>query len=343
MLNLLRPRWLQLLATVAVVGACGGKRQELTAAEVDRLIDQRLEARGLVPSASASARPSASASAKAPRPDRVAASAAFIASVETLMHDYQPTLPPVEDKTDDLRCVTTDALKSNADLAKVKASLVAKVDAARRARDQKASEFFAKVYPVGFRIDYDWKTRKTEPVPGISDCFNATTGKWTRGLTATTCADNPYSSMFQFEWRVKVPGTPALFLYSNSETPPDQAPEMMRRIETAKLKVPKRFSCRVADVLPETPRRIVRCESTGTPTAVRVEGEVPPLNVGDVISAPLAETRRDPDGVLSRQRLAAKKAEMWVLDAAANDVVIDVPASCPSIQDVLTSANEKTP
>ena len=145
-----------------------GCQRSPTKQDIERLVDQQLDARGVhAPDAAA-----ASAVAKPPGPKDIAAETiAFLSHLEDLMRDFQPNVAPVEDATDAFRCVTSDGLVSNPELAKAKAALTGKVEAARREREQKVREFYAETYPVSFRIDYDWTTRKTEPVAPVFGCL----------------------------------------------------------------------------------------------------------------------------------------------------------------------------
>ena len=130
-------------------------------------------------------------------------------------------------------------------------------------------------------------------------------------------------------WKVRSPGHPSsLFFYSNSETPPTQPPELMRRMDATGIKVPSRFACRVDDVVPEGGRNDVKCAAR----SIRVTGTMPSVNVGDVVSVPLANTRRDPDGVLFKN--VSSKSSGWVVDADGPTLTVDTAATCPTLDEV---------
>jgi len=336
--------------------------------ELNRLIDQRLADRGLatMPAASASTSPSSSSpsasssAASAPHPpskegDAVAASLAFLAKLDELMKDYKPDVPVVEDqvvedKSDLLRCVTTDArrspdfqkaaskLKKMADAAKKQA------DAAKEQRRRKEAEFYGSRYQLAFRYDLDWATRKGKAVPAQYACFNVNYSAWTDsfvrdvGVTREMCAANNHTPALMFsylEWRVRTPGRSEFFVYSDSETAPTQPPEMMRRMDAAAVKLPARFSCRVEDVVPDGGVKVVRCASSRTPASLRVAGDVKVVNAGDLVSVPLAGTKRDPDGVLLKTNPV--KNGGWVVDADGPSLTVDAAATCPSMDEVLAA------
>lgn len=318
--------------------------------EVRRLVDERLVEVGIVPQLDASAPKSANSSlSSAVDADPVAASLAFLGHLDALMKDYRPSLPPVEDEGDILRCVTTEAAQSNAELTKAKATLNAHTAAAKKERARREDDFYKTIYPVAFRIDLDWRTRKTAPVPATWRCFNTSfngywdirVGTWapaTGQFQTKEGCDNHYG----FEWRQFTPARPAVYLYSNSETPPTRPPELMRRLETAKLAVPQRFSCRVADVTLLGERRLVKCHGTST-AALRLSGAPgSTLNVGDEVSVPLADTHRDPDGVLIRIPQPGSEA-VWTVDADVATLRVDRAAKCPRVEEITSALGKGAP
>ena len=323
-----------------------GTRRE----EIDRLIDQRLAARGIaaLPSSSTAPRSSASGHATpAPRTDEpVAASTAFLARLDDLMKDYKPELPEIEDKSDVLRCVTTDAAKNNPEIGKAIASMRSQSAVAKEDRRRRAKEFYDTAYPLAFHVDYDWATRKTLAIPATYGCWNTNSAQdhtggnlFFRGWAAlleTKESCESYSGG-EFVWRVKVPARPSVFMYSNSEAPP-VLPEMMRRMEAAAATVPTRLSCRVDDVIAEQERRTIRCRSAGTALQIRTSAALAALNIGDVVSVPLADTRRDPDGVLHKNVTA--KVPLWTADADAATVTVDSAAKCPSLDEIQSAVGD---
>ena len=112
-------------------------------------------------------------------------------------------------------------------------------------------------------------------------------------------------------------------------------PELMQRLDASKTQIPSRLGCRVSNVTVERIGKIVSCESANTPIAFRTGNELPALNVGDLISAPLAGVHRDPDGVLSRHRNG--KPYTWILDADAKTIAIETKAQCPSVDEVIAA------
>jgi hypothetical protein len=63
------------------------------------------------------------------------------------------------------------------------------------------------------------------------------------------------------------------------------------------------------------------------------------INVGDEVSVPLAETHRDPDGVLFR--VTERGGSPWTVDADGTALKVDAPAKCPSKDEILASVKTK--
>jgi hypothetical protein len=225
---------------------------------LDRLIDKRLAERGLAPlpiDAPSAGVETASANQRSASPDDpVAASAAFLEALDGLMEDYKPSLPVAVDGTDILRCVTTEAASANEQIRKAKATLRKEIERSRQERRRKEREFYDSAYPLAFHIDLDWKTRLGKAVPPTYGCFCSEHG-WHD-------SDESRCSFDLNDWKVRSPGRPPLFLYSNSETPPSRPPELMSRMETAGIKLPARLSCRVDDVLVDSDHQTIRCGSS---------------------------------------------------------------------------------
>jgi hypothetical protein len=324
-----------------------------TQSRVDRIIDERLAERGLaplpVPSGSASVASSASAVASSSpgatsKTDPVAASSVFLGRLDELMKDYKPELPVVEDKADVLRCITSEA-RNTPEVRQAVAALQGKADAAKLERKRREAEFYNALYPLAFHYDVDWQTRKGPAVSAAYGCWDSAIGDFTLAsklgnATSQACAqlNKGYQDWQQHQtavWKQMSASRAPLFVYSNSETPPSQPPELMRRMDAAGVKTPPRFACRVDDVLPGQDHHIIKCHSAGPASpasSLRVLGILHPVNVGDVVSVPLAGTRRDPDGVLFKN--VGGKAGGWVVDADAATLTTDVAATCPSMQDI---------
>lgn len=315
-------------ATFLVIGCNNGPSK----ADIDKMIDARLAERGLVPAGSSTAAASGSASAvaaktSAPTTTKGAAgpveeSLAFLARLDELMKDYVP-----EDPSDLLRCVTSDAVKNNADLQKVAATL-------NQERKRKESEFFGPLYALAFHYDLDWQTRKDPASPPVYGCWG------TGWIDLSEYSDQGKSVCKGMgDWKVKSQGHPAWFTYSRTETAPTRPPELMRRMEGAGIKVPGRFSCRVSDVVSDKDRTTVKCGQGSSAPRVRLNGAVKPVNSGDVVSVPLADAKRDPDGVLFKT--AGTRNAAWIVDADAASVTVDAAATCPSIAEILASLPKK--
>jgi hypothetical protein len=68
---------------------------------------------------------------------------------------------------------------------------------------------------------------------------------------------------------------------------------------------------------------------------IRVSGSLGRINIGDVVSAPLADVKRDPDGVLFKD--VASKTPAWTVDADGPTVTVDVAANCPTADEILAA------
>ncbi len=338
---------LVVLTALLACSACKPSKEE-----IDQLVDQRLTERGLMPasSASGSAAPAASASsaptgATKTTDDPAAASLAFLAKLDELMKNYTAPVAADEDKSDVLRCITSDTVKNSPDLQKVAATLKKRADTSKQDRARRQAEFYKTLFPLAFHYDLDWPTRKGPAVPPTHRCWGI--GSFGYGLwfeefkTETDCLRG--GSAFggsPFEWRVTSPGHPAQFLYSGSDVAPTQPPELMRRMETANIKPLARFSCRVDDVTADQERKTVKCVSSGTGPALRVSGQSKAINAGDLVSVPVAGTKRDPDGVLFKN-FGDKNVAGWVVDADGAALTVDAAATCPSTADILAAVGGK--
>jgi hypothetical protein len=308
--------------------------------DIAKIVDERLAQRGVAPlrDAGVSGAPARNTAPALSGRDPVSASTEFLSKLEALMADYKPDLPVVEDKTDVLRCVTSDGAKTNADVGKAVAALKGQTESARKERRRREREFYDTAYPLAFHLDYDWPARKGKPVPPQYGCLNESTGRWTSITDPDFCKNNPYSSSYSFNWRVRIPGRPALFLYSNAEVPPTQPPELMRRMDAAGITPPARLSCRVSDVVGQQDHKVIECRAAGVAAVIRVTGSLGPVSVGDVVSVPLASVKRDPEGVLFKN--VGAKSGPWTVDADADVLTVDTAATCPSVEEILAAIGD---
>jgi len=62
------------------------------------------------------------------------------------------------------------------------------------------------------------------------------------------------------------------------------------------------------------------------------------VNIGDVVSVPLGETKRDPDGLLLLWNPTAPKGSaVWTVDADGASLKVEEAAKCPSIDDIVSA------
>jgi hypothetical protein len=330
------------LPAAFMIGCKGGS---LTEADVKRLIAaDRAEQAKLASSKPADlAHGDGSGAPHAETADPAIASLEFLSSLEKLMDGYQPQLPALDDATDVLRCLTSDALASKPELAAARGTLEKRRAESERVRASAYAEF-AKLAPVQFRIDYGWKTRRVERPPVYGCWYSgsmAAPAGWHPGTKSQCDSWSNYGDNCQQQdcavgqpihgdWKIKVPGKPAVALYTQREDQ-YQPPELMKRIESAGITVPPRFSCRVADVEGMKDLRQVACVGGSRPVMLRISGKMAEVNVGDTVSVPLANAQRDPDGVLSM----STDGRTWIVDGDGAQLTVDKAAQCPSTDEIL--------
>jgi hypothetical protein len=71
---------------------------------------------------------------------------------------------------------------------------------------------------------------------------------------------------------------------------------------------------------------------------VRLRGEAPNLDTGDVVSVPLSGVHR-PEGVLLKT--PGERESRWTVDANAAALTIDSAAQCPNADEILAAAKKK--
>lgn len=311
---------------LAALVACGPSD-----ADIDRLVAARLVAEGLIKPPVELASPGA-AELSAPTLDPVAESLLFLATLDELMKDYEPVMADDVDNADVMRCLTTDARKNDPALSKASKSLEKAKDEADRMK-RKAVQIFAESVPLQSRIDYGWSSRHSASRT-VFGCWMGGRfhGVWDTDCHSAECCTDVYWPP-EIVWKVRGTEARAEFLYSGTTAP--ASPELMKRIDGAHITIPNRFSCMVEDVWPKDDHRTIDC--VGGPQ-VRVFGESTARpNVGDVVSVPLANVNRDPNGVLW------KSDGTWVVDADATTLTRDALATCPTTDEILASAGFAPP
>jgi hypothetical protein len=225
---------------------------------------------------------------------------------------------------------------------KAMAAMKGRRDAVMKERQQKERDFYGALYPTAFHVDYDWATRGAKVPPAYGCWVEVQDGEagWAKRnyLTQAACASveqraASYGQSATGTWKIRTPEGPFIYTYSQKSDPPTAPPELMRRMEDSGVKTPVRFSCRVADVVTDQSYKSINCPSSGSPSTIRVSGAIPALNVGDLVSVPLAGTKRDPDGVLFKSFGA--KSGSWTVDADGATLTVDSAMACPSVAEML--------
>jgi hypothetical protein len=289
-----------------------------------------------------------------------------LAALDKLMEDYKPTLPDATDNTDLLRCTTDDDLASNAALAGAAKGLAQQKAASEQAR-RAATAAFEKGKWLQFRVDNGWITRIATTTRDAGCMLNdgrgavvmgeATNDLWDKVPGANIVAaalECRQSDMYQAgmvrwqapasldAWGNEAYDAVGQSLYSRTTEP--AAPELMKRIEASKFDVPARFSCRVDQVTRATGgARTVNCSGSGDSAGAYIKlsasDTAPAYHIGDVVSVPLKDTKRDPSGVLFKE--VWDRTDHWVVSADPASVTIDVPATCPTIDEIVAATAAK--
>jgi hypothetical protein len=352
---------------VLLAAAIAGCHSAPTRAEVEVLVEKKLAERGVLPTGAPSTAPSASS--KPHGRMREAEFGAFLGLLDDLMKDFRPALPALKDTSDVLRCLTTDAVDSDTDLKRAVMASSNRLRNLKRDQKRKEQEFLAKAWPLAHHLDYDWQTRGQKQ-EATSACFvqsefiegnytgvggplcfeDELENGWHDGLTEAACsalARRKYvCHRVSAEWKQRTSEGKFIFTYSGTETAPAHPPELMARVDRAKMEVPKRVFCRVADVIPLGDKKLAVCKSS-RPDApvVRIASPTSSLHVGDLISAPLAGIRRDPDGVLFKmdRRIDGKKQSAWAVDAAGEAIKVEETAACPGREEIVRALGNPRP
>ena len=326
------------LIAVAVVGlmGCGKPSADdapaapaLTQADVDRLIQQRLEETKLVKSQK---EVDESKAAEAALPAHVR-SLEFLAKLDELMADYTPTLPAETDDTDLLRCTTKVEQESTPELSAAAGKLQSKRKSGDKARAEAAAAF-AKNKWVQYRIDYAWADRRQQG-PDYA-CWNLIRGYFCM-LEVSKCNNS------RVEVRPLIPAPSKTYLYTGLlvETANGNGmPELMKRIEKAALAIPDRFSCSVAQVTKDTnwsDVNTVACAGDNPAgVTLRVARALATLHVGDLVSAPLKNMGGEPEGVL--HKTSTRDGHVWTVDVDGRYMTVDNAAKCPSVDEIIEAA-----
>lgn len=131
----------------------------------------------------------------------------------------------------------------------------------------------------------------------------------------------------------------SIFRYSN--TPTRSQPELMKRMEAAGVVAPPRFHCKVDDVLPQESPMIICAAARDDKPVVRVVGDLAAVNVGDVISVPLAESKVA-DPVLSKGTQGNKGDTYlaWTVAADGASIKVESQAACPTVEELVASVSK---
>ncbi len=178
-----------------------------------------------------------------------------------------------------------------------------------------------------YRIDLSWAVRMGPPVAQFG-CFYASDGSSKPAYSKAECEKRMPSNFsgFQGVWRKTSPAKSTIYLYSGTKDPPSRGPELMTRLAAKGLKIPDRFFCSASALVKGKAGFTIVCQ--GLPhSMLRVSGvadSASNLALGDIVSVPLADTKRDPDGVLLRTpvRQLGQTTWMWAVNADASSLTV---------------------
>lgn len=334
-----------LLLLPLALTACGPSEEEIHTMVDARVgaLQQRLEAEKVIKTDAELEKQKAEEAAKT----EWEKSLDVLAALDKLMADYTPTLPVAKDNTDVLRCTTSDELSSNTTLAGAASGLAKQKAASEQAR-RAAAAAFEKGKWGEFAVDEDWKAHVVQypAVYGCSLVYGDGEVGWPPGiLTPDDCKQAAGYSGLPYTWKVRTPAREDTFLHTGLPVSSgDGMPKLMKRIEASKFEIPARFSCRIDQVTRANDgARTVNCagsgDSAGAYIKLSASATAPAYHIGDVVSVPLKDTKRDPSGVLFKE--VRDNGDHWVVSADPASVTIDVPATCPTVDEIVAATAAK--
>lgn len=312
------------VAPGAVAPAAAADLDKLVAARVGVVLEKRLVELKLAKSPTQLA---AEKSAEAAMPAH-AQSQAFLARLDELMKDYTPALAEPVDNTDLMRCTTKDEAATNPELAKAAAKLQGQRKASERERAGQAAAFERGKW-VQYRLDYGWKGRVANRPKtfGCWDIHNYWNGEEKHECYRANGGTSKVHTTEVVRLYTGVPVTlPGAFV----------PPELMRRVEAATLTVPERFACEVVQVSATTTGKRIACTEAGSAVYLHITGAMAVLHIGDIVSVPLRDSNRDPNGVLAKEP-RGRDGPTWVVDADGATVKVDNAAKCPAVAEIVAA------
>lgn len=332
---------------VLLVGCSKGLTEKdvarIVAEHVPALVQKQLEEQKLVKPPNGS-QPAASNMAQPPHVQ----SSEFLAKLDELMLGYSPTFSAETDTSDVLRCSTKDEIATNKDVSAAATKLKSRRQTNEQERAKRLAEFEKNKW-LQYRIDFSWQDRVIKH-PTVMGCWDNSHLTFSNSFDQAGCTEwqARYGKESYVEWKVQVAGGADTHLYSGKDVDaPDfkQPPELMKRIESSGVVIPERFFCAISDAVPrdKASKSIACAGEKPSGVSLRVVGTISTLHIGDVVSVPLKEAKRDPDGVLLKEKPAGSGAAAWVVDADAATLKVESPAKCPSVEEIVAAASANKP
>lgn len=318
-----------LILSLPLVGSCG-----MDATEVQNIVDQRIQ--------QVLAAENKGKKRRDEFDDDHDGTLAFLHRIDGLMLDYRQQAPTFLDPANPLRCTTDAQMEKTRSLRQVERDLARRIEGGRIAGMEALQKWREVVYPVNHRIDVDWAKRKGHKWVIKKACLTpkqqwlTPEDEMERGCCKdqAACEDNVQGKWLAHGWRLESSGK--RYLYSGANEP--WKPELMLRMNEARVATPERFHCRVSDVHSGKEHDWIHCLGRQPAHRVRfrpkaLKSMIHRLQRGDAVSVPLAKTSR-PQGALFL--LYVSGDYVWVADGddAAKMKRHQREKSCPKDKDL---------
>jgi hypothetical protein len=327
---------LPLTGLLSVLTGCDAVAERLIPASyIERMVDARIGLRVKADSVVSDADREAASKSEAEKPDWERSND-FIRQLSKLMEGYDPKLPVIQDDTNVLECASTAAYKNDQSLVVAAKVLSSDVERARKNQNRIKRNFERRRF-LQYRIDLNWEQR----VASQASAWRCTEGSdWIDSADTCRYYDGDWYQIISDAFGNDEYDAVGQHLYSRDTIP--QPPELMKRMEAAQMVPVERLHCRVTDIVYGPERegspQLIQCD--GDVLRLRVFGAASLAHIGDVLSAPLAGTHRNPEGVLAK---TAGRDAYWRLDLPGSDLKVESSVACKSDEQIGLVALSKLP